>query len=94
MVKIGPRLPGPSRREIERREKEQRRASQIENGEDTQSLGTEPLESAAQRKKSRHRGIKEGVLEDSKRRREKTLKRREARRLAKQAERELARREG
>lgn len=97
MVKVGPRLPRPSRREIEKREKEQRRSTQIENGEDPQSPEIEPcelLEPAAQRKKARHRNIDDADLEDSKRKREKTLKRREARRMAKQAERELARREG
>lgn len=97
MVKVGPRLPGPSRREIEKREKEQRRAAQIENGEHFQSPETEVvelLEPAAQRKRARHRNIADADLENSKRKREKTLKRREARRLARQAERERARREG
>ncbi|KAH9487005.1 hypothetical protein JR316_0001071 [Psilocybe cubensis] len=84
MVKVGPRLPPPTRRELARQEKEAKRAEQLANGIDPALLG-EPREHLALliAKKTRSKRLEPSVLEQSWKKWEKNQKRAHARRLAK-----------
>ncbi|PPQ87032.1 hypothetical protein CVT25_000009 [Psilocybe cyanescens] len=84
MVKLGPKLPPPTRRELARQEKEAKRAAQIANGLYPAQLG-EPREHLALllAKKTRSKRLETSALEHSWKRWEKNQKRAQARRLAK-----------
>lgn len=86
MVKIGPKMPSPSRRELERIEKENKRIAQIESGVVPVSLG-EPRENLFYLpplgKKRRVKRTEPATIEESQRKRAKKQKRALARRNAK-----------
>lgn len=86
MVKVGPKLPPPTRRELARLEKEQKRVEQLENGFDPAVLG-EPRERVIYlfriKKAAHHPKLEDYELEEARRKREKNHKRALARKLAK-----------
>ncbi|KJA29412.1 hypothetical protein HYPSUDRAFT_517570 [Hypholoma sublateritium FD-334 SS-4] len=86
MVKCGPKLPSPSRRELERIEKENKRIAQIESGVVPVSLG-EPRANSFYLpplgKKRRVKRTEPATIEESQRKRAKKQKRALARRNAK-----------
>lgn len=92
MVKLGPKLPPPSRRELMRIEKEQRRLAQLESGINLAMIG-EPREHLmyllSTSKRARAKQPDSLAMEESKRRREKTQKRALARRAAKNMMKEI-----
>jgi len=86
MVKVGPKLPPPTRRELARIEKEQKRAEQLENGVNPAVLG-EPRERVIYlfriKKAAHHPKLEDYELEEARRKREKNHRRALARKLAK-----------
>lgn len=94
MVKLGPRLPPPTRRQLAKQEKELKRATQDEHGVNLAMVG-EPREHLMyllpQSKKARYKHPDSITFEQSKRKWEKNQKRSQARRMAKALKRDLAR---
>ena len=86
MVKWGPKLPSPTRRQLDRIEKENKRIAQIESGVDPALLG-EPRENLIYfpppGKKRRFKRAEAATVGESQRKRAKKQKRALARRNAK-----------